>query len=341
MGDVIHTLPLVRLLKRRFNNISIDWIVNTSYVPLLSGNSDIDRIIEFPKHSFKKSPLKVLAKLKKELDQRSYTHVFDPQGLAKSALLSLLSGAERIIGFDRNTARELSWLFYSRSVDSRQFGPSIVSMNMGLAASVGIHASRLFLDRSSAHILGPWLKAEEDIFQPEKKLCLPEEKGRYILISPCAGWTTKEWPAQNYSNFVNLLQKEYSVNVKLIWAGEREYSRAKKIAETCSADILPETNIEEMLSVIRSSLLFIAGDTGPMHAANFLGVPCASIFTASDSVRNGPWFQPSLVVTPDIGCRGCKKRSCPDPVCVQGVSPKIFFNAVKGRFSDLLKEFSR
>lgn len=334
MGDVIHTLPLARLLKKRLKNVSIDWLVNTAYMPLLKGNTDIDQIIEFPKKSVKKTPLKVLSKLRKILHKRKYTHVFDPQGLAKSGLLSCLSGADIRVGFDRNTSREFSWLMYNRRLDSKMFGPSVVSMNMGLAASIGIHSGRDFLNRSSAKLLGPWLF-------PEKTGDINIPKKRFILISPCAGWPTKEWPAESYSNLINMLSEKYSVPIRVIWAGEKEREVAEKIAGASAAEMLLKTDISEMISTINSSSLFIAGDTGPMHVANFLGIPCASVFTASDSLRNGPWFQPALVLTPDIKCCGCKKRSCPELLCVEKVTSKMFYNAIIQRFSGLFEDKGR
>jgi heptosyltransferase-1 len=49
-----------------------------------------------------------------------------------------------------------------------------------------------------------------------------------------------------------------------------------------------------MARVIRESALFVAGDTGPLHLADALGVPTVALFgqsdpTRNDAVRNGPY----------------------------------------------------
>ena len=45
------------------------------------------------------------------------------------------------------------------------------------------------------------------------------------------------------------------------------------------------------------SALFVAGDTGPLHLADALGVPTLALFGPTDPSRNGPYRDRSGVVT--------------------------------------------
>jgi ADP-heptose:LPS heptosyltransferase len=160
----------------------------------------------------------------------------------------------------------------------------------------------------------------------------------FILISPCAGWQTKEWPPKMYAALANLLQEKFNIFCAVIWAGQREKKIALQITDNSKALFLPETDINEMLAFIEKSTLFIGGDTGPMHAANFMGIPVAALYFASDSIRNGPWFQPAVTITPPIICRPCKKRTCPRPLCLEKLSASDVFNAISQRFEGLFHE---
>jgi ADP-heptose:LPS heptosyltransferase len=53
LGDVVHTLPAVACVKRRWPDARLTWLVNPEWAPLLRGNPDIDDILEFPRSQFR------------------------------------------------------------------------------------------------------------------------------------------------------------------------------------------------------------------------------------------------------------------------------------------------
>ena len=52
LGDVVHTLPAVACIKKRWPGARVSWLVNPLWAPLLDGNADIDEIVEFPRGEF-------------------------------------------------------------------------------------------------------------------------------------------------------------------------------------------------------------------------------------------------------------------------------------------------
>src|SRR5438034_9883688 len=42
LGDIVHSLPVLTALRRRFPEAHITWIVNRSYEALLQGHPDLD-----------------------------------------------------------------------------------------------------------------------------------------------------------------------------------------------------------------------------------------------------------------------------------------------------------
>src|SRR5271169_4134591 len=47
LGDIVHSLPVLTALRRRFPQAHIAWIVNRAYEPLLSGHPDLNETIPF------------------------------------------------------------------------------------------------------------------------------------------------------------------------------------------------------------------------------------------------------------------------------------------------------
>src|SRR5580704_1799248 len=47
LGDIVHSLPVLTALRRRYPQAHITWIVNRSYEPLLRGHPDLDATLIF------------------------------------------------------------------------------------------------------------------------------------------------------------------------------------------------------------------------------------------------------------------------------------------------------
>jgi len=52
---------------------------------------------------------------------------------------------------------------------------------------------------------------------------------------------------------------------------------------------VPRLDVHGLAHVALASALFVAGDTGPLHLADALGVPTLALFGPTDPARNGPY----------------------------------------------------
>src|SRR6478752_8614205 len=53
LGDIVHALPVLTALRRRFHAAHITWIVNRSYEPLIAGHPDLDATLTFDRGALK------------------------------------------------------------------------------------------------------------------------------------------------------------------------------------------------------------------------------------------------------------------------------------------------
>ena len=60
---------------------------------------------------------------------------------------------------------------------------------------------------------------------------------------------------------------------------------------------MPPLGFAGLARIIRASALFVAGDTGPLHLADALGVPTLALFGPTDPARNGPYRDRRGIVT--------------------------------------------
>ncbi|MEQ1852766.1 MAG: glycosyltransferase family 9 protein, partial [Chthoniobacteraceae bacterium] len=96
LGDVVHTLPAVACIRRRWPGARISWLVNPEWAPILAGNPDLDEVIEFPRRQF--DGLRGWLRLpgwSRELRSRVNPDlVLDFQGLLRSAIVARGVGGE-------------------------------------------------------------------------------------------------------------------------------------------------------------------------------------------------------------------------------------------------------
>ena len=98
MGDIVHAMLVLQLIKKFNDKISIDWIVEERFKGLLKFNPHINKLhlVNFKNSKKKKSILALLKDLDKLRNHDIYDLVIDMQGLIKSAIIS------RIITFKTN-----------------------------------------------------------------------------------------------------------------------------------------------------------------------------------------------------------------------------------------------
>ena len=263
LGDIVHTLPAVQVLKASFPQISIDWVVNTEWMPLLDGHPDIARVIPFPRKEMRglAAPLKFW-KWSGQLRERGYDLALDFQCLLRSALIARRSGAALIAGL--SDAREGARFFYHRIAQ----------------VTVDSHAADRYLALVSA--LG--IEIPENIetrLPPGKKpgIDLPEQ---FLLLHPFSRGDGKSLtPAQ-----VALFCREVAPRAVVI-AGQWD-APLEGLPEN-AMNLLNATNLAELIYLMERADCTVSVDSGPMHMAAAMSDRVLGIHTWSDPSKVGPY----------------------------------------------------
>ena len=56
LGDIVHSLPVLSALRRRFPSAHLTWLVNRAYEPLIAGHPDLDATLIFDRGALKARP---------------------------------------------------------------------------------------------------------------------------------------------------------------------------------------------------------------------------------------------------------------------------------------------
>jgi ADP-heptose:LPS heptosyltransferase len=139
----------------------------------------------------------------------------------------------------------------------------------------------------------------------------------------------KRWPADRFGQLAVRLHEGFGIPSLVTWGpGEESLAETAVAASDGKALVAPGTrSILELAGLIGCGVLFVAADSGPLHLANLLGIPCVALFGPKDPAVYRPYFQPSAVVQTGACCSPCSLRKCDDPICMTEMGVEAVYEA--------------
>lgn len=136
-----------------------------------------------------------------------------------------------------------------------------------------------------------------------------------IGLFPGAEWgDSKRWPAERFAELVGELRRRRPAAAPILVAGPKEVLLAVSIHERSGrvAPVIgPELDLGALAGVIAELDVLVTNDSGPMHLAAALGVPCVALFGPTDPRRTAPVGEGHRVFATNRWCSPCFRRSCP------------------------------
>lgn len=283
LGDVVHALPVVSDLHRRFPEAQIDWVVEEAYADIPRLHPAVRRVIPVALRRWRMTLLRAATWREMRaalgaLRTDNYDIILDAQGLVKSALLVAMTRRTvdgQRCGYARGAAREpLAALFYDEGLDIPK-NLHAVERNRQLAAAACGYAADLPLDyglASQSATRPEWLDA-----QP------------YAVLLTATSRTEKLWPEEHWHQLMAFLAARGLRSV-LPAGSSAERERAQRIsatAETSAACVAPPLSIAALASLCVGAQLVVGLDTGLTHLAVALGRPTLALFSGSDPLLTG------------------------------------------------------
>jgi heptosyltransferase-1 len=268
MGDIIHAMVALEFIKKFHPDIRIDWVVESSFAPILQDNPNIDTILPLNLKAIKRNKVEIFnqIKLAKNYAKNNYDLVIDAQGLLKSAVTAKLLG-KKIAGFSKDSIREkIASYFYDIKVNISYAANTIDRNAKVLSEPLGFSISKEDILNKS-----PFLFYKES--QKVDNLIRHDKKNIVFVIG--STWESRNYPKEKFVEIANELKE----NILVCWGNEEEYEKAKYIEQNSPYAIAtPKLNLNELKALIAKSDLVIGNDTGPTHMAWGLNRPSITIF---------------------------------------------------------------
>lgn len=323
LGDVIHALPVLRLLKKHRPESRIYWWLDVNLAPLLENDPDLTGLFRFQRHRWA-APHRwpELAASLRAMRRERFDLAIDLQGLARSGLFAWLANAGMTVGLDnpREGEREGARAMYDLTPPRALPKTHAVDRYLAVLPLLGVPVEWDFA----------WLPFRPEAARNIELKWSPHQGGlRWVVLLPGGRWDNKRWPVAHFVALVKELQ-EVS-NLRFVILGSKD-ERPLGEAITAAApqrtlNLAGETTLGEMIEWIRLSQLTITNDTGPMHVAAAMNRPVLAIFGPTNPLNTGPYRQLANVLQDTrLPCVPCQKSRCAysDPLaCLHAITPRV------------------
>lgn len=285
-GDVIVTLPFLEVLKGRFSQAHLTYLVSSP--SFRESGESAGKILEHNPYAEKwmESDISLVRTI---VASPPYDLVIDLASKKNAGyLFSDLSGAEhKIWGKFRGLPRHFFW---ARRLENGLWDrPKKIAVRSGLCR-VGLFLEiARFLGAKTAKTRTPRIylsSREKEVTRGFLKQMIGAKKMLVGIHPGTKSWPGRSWHERSYAAVADALSEEPGAQV-VVFYGPGEKARAAKICRQAKhpLKLVFEKDLRKLFSKISSCRLFITSDGGSLHMALALGVPSVGLFNYKRILR--------------------------------------------------------
>lgn len=342
-GDIIHALPVLRKLRRRYPQAHIAWLVANPFINLVDADPALSEVIPFDRKRFGKLGRSFGVTLDfigfvRSLRARRFDLVIDLQGLSRSGFMSIFSGAKVRVGF--RDSRELAWLFYNHRIPKLPVEMHAADKNLSVGPLLGLDEAPPDFRVAT--------KEEDDVQAAALLATVGLSANRpFIMLVPGTRWDTKRWAVERYGQLARIMKDRHGVESVLV-GGPTEVEDGR-IAENASRgagtlgaspaahNLCGRTTFRQLAALTDKAAVVVTADSAPMHIAAAHGRPLVALFGPTNPVRTGPYEKLDDVLRLPLDCSPCYYRrlsQCPiGQKCMKDLRVEMVAEAVGKRLS--------
>ena len=301
LGDIVQSLPLLPVLRERFPEATISWVVNHEFSGLLEEHPQLHELFHFHRRGTAGQHLQLL----QELRQRQFDVVFDLQGLMRSGVMTAATGAPLRIGLE--TSREGASLACHLTIPGTSKSTAAFRRYWRIAEELGLgdREPQTIVQTSEAD--RGWAAAS-----------LSSLAGPVLAIHPGARWMTKRWPIEKFAVVAHKAMRQFGFSV-VILGSKNEMPVADElqtllhgfVSRKTVLNLTGQTTLKQLAALMSAVDVVLTNDSGPMHLAAGLGTSVLGVFTCTSPTISGPPGEQHELVATQVSCAASYKKTCP------------------------------
>ena len=282
VGDVCHALPVVRTIQAHWPETRITWIIGRLEASLIGDIPGVEFII------FDKSRgVAAYREFRQLMKGRRFDALLHMQMSLRASLISLLVPTKIRLGFDRERAKDLQWLFTNHKI-AHKAQQHVVDSFFCFAEAIGIQERTIKWDIPLSNEVQQF--CEQQITDDGRKL---------LVISPCSSMSYRNWNVTGYAAVADYAAEKHNMQV-IISGGpaaiEQQYG--DEITQRCQhkpLNLVGKTNLKQLLALLDRAAVVVAPDSGPAHMATAVSTPVIGLYATTNPDRARPYLSAEFV----------------------------------------------
>ncbi|MGV2288782.1 lipopolysaccharide heptosyltransferase I [Trinickia sp. YCB016] len=296
LGDVVHNMPVIADIRRRYPDAQIDWLVEESFAGLVELVDGVRRAIPFSLRRWRKrltsfENWREIRTFKRSLAAEKYDLVIDCQGLIKTAWVASWARGPLVGLGNRTDGAGYEWpvrFFYDKRVPIEPRTHVVERTRQLVAAALGEPKPQptddidFGLDTRRAAIAVNALG-----------LNLPVP---YVVFVHATSRADKQWPDAAWIELGQSLVRR-GASLVLPWGSDGERATSERLAKEFgdAAIVPPRLSLPAVVGLIDSAAATVGVDTGLVHIAAALKRPTVELYNFATAWRTGGYWSPNVV----------------------------------------------
>jgi len=275
LGDVLLCTPLIRAARMRWPDARLDVLGFAGTLGFLSGNPDVDELIEIPTRGGRGAQLRQAWSLRRRYDLALVTRTGD-----RSHLYGVVC------------ARTRSALVPGQGPGSRW--KQRVAQH-SVPPMPGTHQVMLKLE-----LLKPWMDPPStlSLLPPPSAQLPPAIEARIehpcVVVHVPSMWRYKQWPPEHFRRVVEELLAD---DVQVILTGSSSSDDRLQVEQVLRGtnphpkllNVAGQLSLPQVRTLLQHADAYLGPDTSVTHLAAAVGVPIVTLFGPTDPQDFGPW----------------------------------------------------
>ncbi len=338
LGDMIQSLPAVKLLKEEHPESEITYFALEDFCIPLRGIPWIDTLVAIPS-----SDSRGILTEDGDIDTEAFDRLFqnNPElGIQYDVLINMAHNRGssylsqrirakekrgRIFSKENEIVMEGNWAKYLFAV-ARNRNDNLLNLVDLYTGMAGVR------NRPVRHYLPTNPAVDRE--------CLGRLKGHgfdpgrlAVGFQLGASKSLRTWPPERFFRLGELLTEQLDAQIVLFGsAHERELAdQFHTSAPFALIDLIGETTLTDLPSFLKCINVFVSNDTGPMHIAAAVGTKVVGIFMSTAHFRiTGPYGPGHIAIQSNYPCSPClDSTACSLPLCGRRILPEVVLEGVK------------
>jgi heptosyltransferase-2 len=235
--------------------------------------------------------------------KKRYDLVINLQRFLSTGFLTIFSGAEKTVGFDKNPLSFFFSIKVAHKLGTKTDPVHEVERNLSLLEG---------LTGKPEKLIRPCVYPSASDFDKVK------QTGDYICIAPTSVWFTKQLPAEKWVEFIGRVGEETTI---FLLGGKADFQACEHIRLHSShpkiQTLAGQLSFLQSAALMKGARMNFVNDSAPLHIASAINAPVTAIFCSTiPTFGFTPLSENAAIVETErvLPCRPCGlhgRKACP------------------------------